>query len=290
MANLGEVFRNVGVYHLSFILSGKSQSTDSPPIPIRCRRCGGTFTKTSHTRLYCSNKRKNCSNSCTFSAPKAYLIDLYNHKIVSLSKGKDDVPLILFKNGKQVISLPFRSPNPKDKTNEDLFKPVPVKKQLTMVPSLRNHFWCKYDYCRPEMDDKEEIDVNQTLLFAEPTTASNGTTLVIATPTQDAVMKEANSREELVGKTVSNPMITEEPILKPVIPSTTKEVDILSQERLFKKPVTEGTGKRKNNPLEEDERNPSIERYLSSCQNSAPKELNQFDLDEFNRLRTENTF
>ncbi|KAG4081619.1 hypothetical protein H8356DRAFT_1438636 [Neocallimastix lanati (nom. inval.)] len=101
------------------------------------------------------------------------------------------------------------------------------------------------------------------------------TTLVIAAPTQDAAMKEANSGEELVGKTVSNPMITEEPILKPVIPSTTKEVDILSQERLFKKPVTEGTGKRKNNPLEEDERNPSIERYLSSCQNSAPKELNQ---------------
>jgi hypothetical protein len=67
-------------------------------------------------------------------------------------------------------------------------------------------------------------------------------------------------------------MITEEPILTPVIPSTTKEVDILSQERLFKKPVTEGTGKRKNNPLEE--RNPSIERYLSSCQNSVPKELN----------------
>ena len=283
-----EVLSYAGVYHLSFILSGKNQSADGRPIPIRCRRCGGIFTKTSHTRLYCSNKRKKCNNSCTFSALKAYLIDLYNHKIVSLSKGNDNIPLILFKNGRQVISLPFQSPNPKDKTNEDLFKPVPVKKLLTMVPSLRNHFWCKYDYCRPEMNDKEEIDVNQTLLSAEPTTSSNGTTLVIAAPTQDAAMKEANSGEELVGKTVSNPMITEEPILKPVIPSTTKEVDILSQERLFKKPVTEGTGKRKNNPLEEDERNPSIERYLSSCQNSAPKELNQFDLDEFNRLRTEN--
>ncbi|KAG4081623.1 hypothetical protein H8356DRAFT_1335264 [Neocallimastix lanati (nom. inval.)] len=273
-----EVLSYAGVYHLSFILSGKNQSADGRPIPIRCRRCGGIFTKTSHTRLYCSNKRKKCNNSCTFSALKAYLIDLYNHKIVSLSKGNDNIPLILFKNGRQVISLPF----------QNLFKPVPVKKLLTMVPSLRNHFWCKYDYCRPEMNDKEEIDVNQTLLSAEPTTSSNGTTLVIAAPTQDAAMKEANSGEELVGKTVSNPMITEEPILKPVIPSTTKEVDILSQERLFKKPVTEGTGKRKNNPLEEDERNPSIERYLSSCQNSAPKELNQFDLDEFNRLRTEN--
>ncbi|KAG4101379.1 hypothetical protein H8356DRAFT_1383328 [Neocallimastix lanati (nom. inval.)] len=261
-----EVLSYAGVYHLSFILSGKNQSADGRPIPIRCRRCGGIFTKTSHTRLYCSNKRKKCNNSCTFSALKAYLIDLYNHKIVSLSKGNDNIPLILFKNGRQVISLPF----------QNLFKPVPVKKLLTMVPSLRNHFWCKYDYCRPEMNDKEEIDVK------------SNPPLFIAAPTQDAAMKEANSGEELVGKTVSNPMITEEPILKPVIPSTTKEVDILSQERLFKKPVTEGTGKRKNNPLEEDERNPSIERYLSSCQNSAPKELNQFDLDEFNRLRTEN--
>jgi hypothetical protein len=43
------------------------------------------------------------------------------------------------------------------------------------------------------MNDKEEIDVNQTLLSAEPTTSSNGTTLVIAAPTQDAVTKEANS-------------------------------------------------------------------------------------------------
>ncbi|KAL6595748.1 hypothetical protein LY90DRAFT_503234 [Neocallimastix californiae] len=158
------------------------------------------------------------------------------------------------------------------------------------VISLRSYFCCEFDYYQPELEDKEEIVNNQTLLFAGPitaTTAATATTPVITVPTQDAVMKETNSKEELVGKTVSNPMITEEPVLTQVIPSTRKDINILNQEGLFKKPVTEFTGKRKNNSLEE-ERNPSIERYLSSCQNSTIKELNQFDFDEFNHLRTEN--
>jgi len=79
MPSKGEVFKSFGVYHYSFILSGKNQSTDGRPIPIRCRRCGGTFTKTSETRLTCINKKKKrCNNGCHFTYLKAYLIDLYD--------------------------------------------------------------------------------------------------------------------------------------------------------------------------------------------------------------------
>ncbi|KAL6589666.1 hypothetical protein LY90DRAFT_513536 [Neocallimastix californiae] len=81
-----EAFRNVGAYHLSFILSGKRHSTDPGPCPIYCRRCGGTFTKKSVSRLICINRKKRgCKNGCNFNVHKGYLIDLYNQVIVSLS-------------------------------------------------------------------------------------------------------------------------------------------------------------------------------------------------------------
>ena len=94
-----EAFRNVGAYHLSFILSGKRHSTDPGPCPIYCRRCGGTFTKKSVSRLICINRKKRgCKNGCNFNVHKGYLIDLYNQVIVSLSnKGSD----ISFMNGKK---------------------------------------------------------------------------------------------------------------------------------------------------------------------------------------------
>ncbi|ORX95398.1 hypothetical protein LY90DRAFT_520320, partial [Neocallimastix californiae] len=168
-----------------------------------------------------------------------------------------------------------------------------IKKPLTGhtrpldVLKLRNHFCCEFDYYRPELEDKEEIIDNQTLLFAglipatSPITAATATTPSIAVSTQDAEMEEPEE------KNISNHSITEEPVLTPVFPTLRKSEERISQEGLFKKPVTETLGKRKNNPLEE-ERSPTIERYLPRHQDSPTEELNQFNLDEFNRLRTEN--
>ena len=280
-----EVFRSFGVYHYSFILSGKTQSTDGRPTPIRCRRCGGTFTKTSETRLICINKKKKkCNNGCPFTSLKAYLIDLYDHGIVSLNENKTE---ITFKNGKKFITLPFKSPNPKDELKTDIKKPLTGHTRPLDVLKLRNHFCCEFDYYRPELEDKEEIIDNQTLLFAglipatSPITAATATTPSIAVSTQDAEMEEPEE------KNLSNHSITEEPVLTPVFPTLRKSEERISQEGLFKKPVTETLGKRKNNPLEE-ERSPTIERYLPRHQDSPTEELNQFNLDEFNRLRTEN--
>eukprot|EP00833_Pecoramyces_ruminatium_P001433 jgi/Orpsp1_1/1175465/evm.model.c7180000054005.1 len=125
-----EALQFAGVVHLSFILNGRRKTTEGNKCPIRCRKCKGTFTKTNHARLISNNKKKGiiCNNSCAFSALKTYLIDLFNHDIIEISKGSNNEPFITFKNEDQNISMNFFTPNNDDLKRNELFKPVQFKK------------------------------------------------------------------------------------------------------------------------------------------------------------------
>ncbi|KAG4104092.1 hypothetical protein H8356DRAFT_1351043 [Neocallimastix lanati (nom. inval.)] len=184
MANLGEVFRNVGVYHLSFIHLFLVVKVKAPTHALS-RSVAEDERVHSPRQVIPASTAQTKRNTTVITV--AYLIDLYNHEIVFLKWETDGNEI----NGKKMEK------NGNHLFPSELLEPLPVQKRLSNVRSLRNHFWCKFDYHRPELEDKEEIDVNQTLHFAEPTTAtttaSNGTTPVIAAPTQDAVTKEANS-------------------------------------------------------------------------------------------------
>ena len=51
-------------------------------------------------------------------------------------------------------TFPFKRPNPIDETKLELKKVLQGRKKFFSVLNLRSHFCCKFDYYRPQLEDK----------------------------------------------------------------------------------------------------------------------------------------
>ncbi|OUM58200.1 hypothetical protein PIROE2DRAFT_16590 [Piromyces sp. E2] len=78
------------IAQLSFLLNH-----GDPSFPIKCRKCGNEFTRSSEpkknmVRFVCKSKNnKGCTVTCQCHDLKSYLMDLYNHDRLMIIKSKN---------------------------------------------------------------------------------------------------------------------------------------------------------------------------------------------------------
>eukprot|EP00833_Pecoramyces_ruminatium_P013694 jgi/Orpsp1_1/1187726/evm.model.d7180000059693.2 len=278
----------VGVIHLSFILNGKRQNAESNRCPIRCRKCGGTFTKTSDARLICNNKKKRgimCNNSCAFGALKAYLMDLYNHQIIETSSGSNNEPFITFKKEGKSVKLNFFSPNKEDLKRKELFEPLSVAEKFLISPNnLRSYFCCEYDYYRPNIEDKEILDLEENL-FSTLNDVSKGKTSAVSEETSTETKNTAtsstdDSSSDSVKGTPNFNFKFPYSASSSVSPAPSTPTPGISPTPVLSTPASVLNGKRKRIETR-DEDQPILERFLfNKDSTNSIKELNEFDIKE----------
>ena len=157
--------------HLCFILSSNWKNKDD--CPIHCKKCGNLFTRSVESiskgdnkkriKFVCGGKpKKICSKTVSLDCFKAYLMDLMDHKRLSIVAEKDDNGIVkphryclIFSDGTpdgKKKCVKFQSPKFDEDMTDPLLKEV-VLPSFTKANNiekdlfnLRDIFYSPYDY------------------------------------------------------------------------------------------------------------------------------------------------